>query len=157
MTRILFVCLVNICRSPCAECIMQYFVKQRGLENEFECDSAGTIDYHQGDPADLRMREHASLRGYELNSIARKFILQDFENFDWIITMDENNYSQICLLDKNNIFTHKIRRMTDFCEGTKISSVPDPYYGGSQGFENVIDILEDACRGFLKYLKPNKQ
>jgi Protein-tyrosine-phosphatase len=103
------------------------------------------------------MREHASLRGYELNSIARKFILQDFENFDWIITMDENNYSQICLLDKNNIFTHKIRRMTDFCEGTKISSVPDPYYGGSQGFENVIDILEDACRGFLKYLKPNKQ
>ena len=147
----------NICRSPCAEGIMQYFVKQRGLENEFECDSAGTIDYHQGVPADLRMREHASLRGYELNSIARKFILQDFENFDWIITMDENNYSQICLLDKNNIFTHKIRRMTDFCEGTKISSVPDPYYGGSQGFENVIDILEDACRGFLKYLKPNKQ
>ena len=157
MTRILFVCMGNICRSPCAEGIMQYFVKQRGLENEFECDSAGTIDYHQGDPADLRMREHASLRGYELNSIARKFILQDFENFDWNITMDENNYSQICLLDKNNIFTHKIRRMTDFCEGTKISSVPDPYYGGSQGFENVIDILEDACRGFLKYLKPNKQ
>ena len=157
MTRILFVCMGNICRSPCAEGIMQYFVKQRGLENEFECDSAGTIDYHQGDPADQRMREHASLRGYELNSIARKFILQDFENFDWIITMDENNYSQICLLDKNNIFTHKIRRMTDFCEGTKISSVPDPYYGGSQGFENVIDILEDACRGFLKYLKPNKK
>ena len=157
MTRILFVCMGNICRSPCAEGIMQYFVKQRGLENEFECDSAGTIDYHQGDLADLRMREHASLRGYELNSIARKFILQDFENFDWIITMDENNYSQICLLDKNNIFTHKIRRMTDFCEGTKISSVPDPYYGGSQGFENVIDILEDACRGFLKYLKPNKK
>ena len=157
MIRILFVCMGNICRSPCAEGIMQYFVKQRGLENEFECDSAGTIDYHQGDPADQRMREHASLHGYELNSIARKFILQDFENFDWIITMDENNYSQICLLDKNNIFTHKIRRMTDFCEGTKISSVPDPYYGGSQGFENVIDILEDACRGFLKYLKPNKQ
>ncbi len=157
MTRILFVCMGNICRSPCAEGIMQNLVKQRGLENEFECDSAGTIDYHQGDPADQRMREHASLRGYELNSIARKFILKDFENFDWIITMDENNYSQICLLDKNNIFTHKIRRMTDFCEGTKISSVPDPYYGGSQGFENVIDILEDACRGFLKYLKPNKQ
>ena len=157
MTRILFVCMGNICRSPCGEGIMKYFVKQRGLENEFECDSAGTIDFHQGDPADLRRREHASVRGYELNSIARKFVLQDFENFDWIITMDENNYSQICLLDKNNIFTHKIRRMTDFCEGTKISSVPDPYYGGSQGFENVIDILEDACRGFLKYLKPNKK
>ena len=86
MTRILFICMGNICRSPCAEGIMQNLVKQRGLENEFECDSAGTIDYHQGDPADQRMREHASLRGYELNSIARKFILQDFENFDWIIT-----------------------------------------------------------------------
>jgi len=97
------------------------------------------------------------LRGYELNSIARKFNLQDFENFDWIFTMDENNYSQINLLDHNNKFKHKIRRMTDFCESTKISSVPDPYYGGSQGFENVIDILEDACRGFLKYLKSNMQ
>ena len=157
MIRILFVCMGNICRSPSAEGIMQFLIKQQGLEKEFECDSAGTIDYHQGDSADLRMREHASLRGYELNSIARKFILQDFENFDWIITMDENNYSQISLLDHNNKFTNKIRRMTDFCEITKISSVPDPYYGGSQGFETVIDILEDACGGFLKYLKSNKQ
>ena len=157
MIRILFVCMGNICRSPCAEGIMQFLIKQQGLENEIECDSAGTIDYHQGESADLRMREHASLRGYELNSIARKFILQDFENFDWIITMDENNYSQISLLDQNNKFKLKIRRMTDFCESTKISSVPDPYYGGSQGFENVIDILEDACRGFLNYIIPNKQ
>ncbi|MEC9069498.1 MAG: low molecular weight phosphotyrosine protein phosphatase, partial [SAR324 cluster bacterium] len=106
--------------------------------------------------ADLRMREHASLRGYELNSIARKFVLEDFENFDWVITMDENNYSQISLLDKNKKFTHKIRRMTDFCERKKISSVPDPYYGGNQGFENVIDILEDSCMGFLNYLKSNR-
>ena len=106
----------NICRSPCAEGIMQYLIKQQALENEIECDSAGTIDYHQGDSADLRMQEHASLRGYELNSIARKFILQDFENFDWIITMDENNFSQISLFDKKNKFTKKIRRMTDFCE-----------------------------------------
>ena len=157
MIRILFVCMGNICRSPCAEGIMQFLIKHQGLENEIECDCAGTIDYHQGDSAALRMREHASLRGYELNSIARKVNLQDFENFDWIFTMDENNYSQISLLDQNNKFKLKIRRMTDFCESTKISSVPDPYYGGSQGFENVIDILEDACRGFLKYLKSNKQ
>ena len=157
MTRILFVCMGNICRSPCAEGIMQFLIKQQGLEDESECDSAGTIDYHQGDSADPRMREYAGLRGYELNSIARKFVLQDFEIFDWIITMDENNYSQIRLLDPNNSFTHKIRRVTDFCETTKISSVPDPYYGGSRGFETVIDILEDACGGFLKYLKSNKQ
>ena len=157
MTRILFVCMGNICRSPCAEGIMQFLIKQQGLEDEIECDSAGTIDYHQGDSVDSRMQEYAGMRGYELNSTARKFILQDFENFDWIITMDENNYSQIRLLDPNNSFTHKIRRMTDFCETTKISSVPDPYYGGNQGFETVIDILEDACGGFLKYLKSNKQ
>ncbi len=157
MTRILFVCMGNICRSPCAEGIMQFLIKQQGLEDEIECDSAGTIDYHHGDSADPRMQEHADLRGYELNSTARKFILQDFENFDWIITMDENNYSQIRLLDPNNSFTHKIRRMTDFCETTKISSVPDPYYGGNRGFETVIDILEDACGGFLKYLKSKKQ
>ena len=143
----------NICRSPCAEGIMQYLIKQQGLVNEIECDSAGTIDYHQGDSADLRMQEHASLRGYELNSIARKFIFQDFENFDWIITMDENNFNQIVILDKNKKYTKKIRRMTDFCEKTKISSVPDPYYGGNQGFETVIDILEDACENFLNYLK----
>ena len=157
MTRILFVCMGNICRSPCAEGIMQVLIKQQGLENEFECDSAGTIDYHQGNYADLRMREHASLRGYELNSIARKFILQDFENFDWIITMDENNYSQISMLDQNNKYTHKIMRMTDCCETIKISSVPDPYYGGNKGFDTVIDILEDACGGLLKHLKTKVQ
>ena len=147
----------NICRSPCAEGIMQFLIKQQGLENEIECDSAGTIDYHQGDSADPRMQEYAGLRGYELNSIARKFILQDFENFDWIITMDENNFSQISMFDQKKKYTNKIRRMTDFCQRKKISSVPDPYYGGNQGFETVIDILEDACGGFLKYLNLKDQ
>tara|TARA_B100000945_G_scaffold316143_1_gene316525 strand:- start:141 stop:551 length:411 start_codon:yes stop_codon:yes gene_type:complete len=136
---------------------MQFLIKEQGQENEIECDSAGTIDYHQGDSADLRMREHASLRGYELNSIARKFIFEDFKNFDWIITMDENNFSQVSMRDHNNKFTHKIKRITDFCQVSRISSVPDPYYGGDQGFETVIDILEDACGGLLKYLKSNKQ
>jgi len=136
---------------------MQYLIKQQGLENDIKCDSAGTIDYHQGDSADLRMKEHAILHGYELKSIARKFILQDFENFDWIFTMDEDNFRQINMLDYNNKFTSKIRRMTDFCQRTKISSVPDPYYGGKQGFETVIEILEDACEGFLLYLKSSNQ
>ncbi len=157
MIRVLFVCMGNICRSPCAEGIMQFLIKEQGQENEIECDSAGTIDYHQGDSADLRMREHASLRGYELNSISRKFIFEDFQNFDWIITMDENNFSQVSMRDHNNKFTHKIKRITDFCQVSRITSVPDPYYGGDQGFETVIDILEDACGGLLKYLKSNKQ
>ena len=157
MIRVLFVCMGNICRSPCAEGIMQFLIKEQGQENEIECDSAGTIDYHQGDSADLRMREHASLRGYELDSISRKFIFEDFQNFDWIITMDENNFSQVSMRDHNNKFTHKIKRITDFCQVSRITSVPDPYYGGDQGFETVIDILEDACGGLLKYLKSNKQ
>lgn len=153
MIRILFVCMGNICRSPCAEGVMNSLIKQKGLENEIECDSAGTINYHEGDPADARMREHASLRGYELDSIARKFTQQDFENFDWIITMDENNFHEIKLRDHSNNYAAKIRRMTDFCETKKISSVPDPYYGGGHGFETVLDILEDACSVLLKFLK----
>ena len=153
MVRILFVCMGNICRSPCAEGVMNSLIKQKGLENKIKCDSAGTISYHEGDPADARMREHASLRGYELNSISRKFMQQDFENFDWIITMDENNYSQIKMLDQWDNYNYKIRRMTDFCETHKITAVPDPYYGGSQGFETVLDILEDACGGLLRFLK----
>ena len=145
----------NICRSPCAEGIMQFLIKQQGLENEFECDSAGTIDYHHGDSADLRMQEHASLRGYELKSIARSFEEEDFENFDLIITMDEDNFQQIQWRDQKRNYTAKIRRMTDFCSSKTFSEVPDPYYGGNQGFENVLDILEDACNGLLDFITTN--
>ena len=152
MIRILFVCMGNICRSPCAEGIMNYLIKQQGLENEIECDSAGTIDYHQGDSADLRMREHASLRGYDLNSISRPFENDDFELFDLIITMDEDNYQQIKWLDQNNNYSDKIRRMTDFCKAARVQEVPDPYYGGDQGFENVLDLLEDSCKGLLEFV-----
>ena len=95
LTKILFICMGNICRSPCAEAIMQSLVKQQGMEKEIDCDSAGTIDYHRGNPADSRMQKHASLRGYDLNSISRPFENNDFELFDWIITMDEDNYQQI--------------------------------------------------------------
>ena len=136
---------------------MQALIKQRGEENAIDCDSAGTIDYHRGDPADPRMQKHALLRGYELNSIARSFEEEDFENFDWIITMDEDNFQQIQWRDQKRNYTAKIRRMTDFCSSEKVSEVPDPYYGGSQGFENVLDILEDACHGLLEFITTKKQ
>ena len=152
LTKILFICMGNICRSPCAEAVMQSLVKQQGMEKEIDCDSAGTIDYHRGNPADSRMQKHASLRGYELNSISRPFENNDFELFDWIITMDEDNYQQIKWLDQNNNYSGKIRRMTDFCKTARVQEVPDPYYGGNQGFENVLDLLEDACKGLLEFV-----
>ena len=113
-TKILFICMGNICRSPSAEAVMQSIVKQQGLEQEIVCDSAGTFDYHRGKPADARMQKHARLRGYELISISRPFEDEDFELFDWIITMDEDNYQQIKWLDQSNNYTDKIRHMTDF-------------------------------------------
>jgi protein-tyrosine phosphatase len=98
------------------------------------------------------MQEHAVLRGYELNSISRPFEEDDFEKFDLIITMDEDNYQQIQWNDQSNKYAKKIRRMTDFCSSKTVSEVPDPYYSGEQGFENVLDILEDACHGLLDYI-----
>ncbi|MBC8257443.1 MAG: low molecular weight phosphotyrosine protein phosphatase [SAR324 cluster bacterium] len=142
----------NICRSPSAEAVMQAFVKQRGLDKEIYCDSAGTIGYHSGNPADSRMQEHAILRGYELNSISRPFEDGDFEKFDWIITMDEDNYQQIIWRDSLQQYTDKIKRMTDFCSTNQVREIPDPYYGGYQGFENVLDLLEDTCRGLLEFI-----
>jgi protein-tyrosine phosphatase len=142
----------NICRSPSAEAVMQSIVKQQGLEQEIVCDSAGTFDYHCGKPADARMQKHARLRGYELISISRPFEDEDFELFDWIITMDEDNYQQIKWFDQSNNYTDKIRRMTDFCSSSQVYEVPDPYYGGNNGFENVLDLLEDACQGLLEFV-----
>ena len=155
-TKILFICMGNICRSPSAEAVMQSLVKQKGMEQEIFCDSAGTFDYHLGKPADVRMQKHARLRGYELISISRPFEDEDFELFDWIITMDEDNYQQIKWLDQSNNYTDKIRRMTDFCSSTQVSEVPDPYYGGDHGFENVLDILEDTCQGLLEFISHKK-
>ena len=132
---------------------MQALVKQQGMmEKEIICDSAGTLDYHRGKPADARMQKHARLRGYELNSISRPFENDDFELFDWIITMDEDNYQQIKWFDQSNNYTGKIGRMTDFCSSSQVSEVPDPYYGGDHGFENVLNILEDACQGLLEFV-----
>jgi len=156
-TKILFICMGNICRSPSAEAVMQALVKQKGLESKISCDSAGTIDYHRGKPADARMQKHARLRGYELSSISRPFENEDFELFDLIITMDDDNYLQIKWFDQSKSYTDKIRRMTDFCSTSQISEVPDPYYGGNQGFENVLDILEDACQGLLEFVMNKKQ
>ncbi len=156
--KILFVCMGNICRSPAAEGIMKHFVEAQNLNNRIFVDSAGTIGYHAGEHADARMIEHASRRGYDLTSVSRKFNPDtDFDNFDYIITMDNDNYDDIRHLDRKKLYADKLYKMTDFSSSIKVSEVPDPYYSGPDGFERVLDILEDACKGLLKKVKDEFQ
>ncbi|MCB0378379.1 MAG: low molecular weight phosphotyrosine protein phosphatase [Bdellovibrionales bacterium] len=151
--KVLFVCLGNICRSPAAEGVMKHLLHQAQLEDHVFVDSCGTSAHHEGEEADPRMQKHAEDRGYKITSIARGFRKADFEEFDYIITMDESNYNNLVSLDRKGHFREKIAKMTDFCESIEAPSVPDPYYGGPDGFEEVLDILEDACDGFLKKIK----
>ncbi len=152
--RVLFVCLGNICRSPSAEAVFNGFIEKHGIEELIECDSAGTAGYHEGEPADLRMQSHAMRRGYRLTSISRKFRPEvDFDRFDFIVGMDDYNVDDLQNLASSNEELNKIYKMTDFCSNGGHDSVPDPYYGGSSGFELVLDILEDACEGLLHEVK----
>ena len=149
--RILFVCMGNICRSPAAEGIAKKMIEKSGLDGTIEIDSAGTLDYHAGESPDERMIRHASKRGYRLDSHARQFnSKKDFEYFDYIVTMDDDNFSEITSLDKINKYTNKVFKMVSFGSKLKVDEVPDPYYTGSDGFEYVLDILEDSIEGLLK-------
>ncbi len=144
MKKILFVCLGNICRSPAAEGVFTTLANQAGLD--VEADSAGTAGWHRGEPADARMRAHAQKRGYRLDSRARQFDPSvDFEKFDLILAMDNQNYRDLKAMDRANKYGAKIKKMTDYCRIHNVDAVPDPYYGGTDGFEHVLDILEDAC------------
>ncbi len=154
--KILFVCLGNICRSPSAEAVFRGFVENNGLENEFEIDSAGTSAWHAGEKADARMRRHASKRGYKLTSLSRKFNPDtDFDYFDIIVAMDNDNLRDMKNMIRSKGDEKKLFLMTDFSKEYDYDYVPDPYYGGDQGFELVIDLLEDASSGLLKHLKPS--
>lgn len=151
--KILFVCLGNICRSPGAEGIFKQIVETRGLSARFEIDSAGTHAYHVGEPADKRMKSHALKRGYNLTSISRKFNPAfDFDYFDLIIGMDDENIRDLKSKARNDADLMKIHKMTDFRKTFKYNEIPDPYYGGADGFELVIDLLEDSCGGLLENL-----
>ncbi len=147
--KILFVCLGNICRSPTAEGVLRSLCSNS--EIDWEIDSAGTSGHHIGERADERMRSHARKRGYSLESLSRKFDPhKDFEGFDKIIVMDEPNLRDIKNLDLKKKYSSKIELMTKYCTKFEASKVPDPYYGGAKGFEVVLDIVEDACRGIIK-------
>jgi len=152
MIKILFVCLGNICRSPSGEAVMNALIERNNLRDRIACDSAGTIAYHTGEPADARMQKHAIKRGYNLTSIARQIKLNDFERFNYIIAMDRDNYRNILALDVEGKYKDKVKLMMDFAIEHSDNDVPDPYYGGEQGFEYVLDLLEDACLGLLKHI-----
>lgn len=153
MVHVLFVCLGNICRSPAAEAVMNKLIKDNQLNSYILCDSAGTSGYHVGQKADKRMREVALKRGFEINSLSRQIDFQDLNRFDYIIAMDESNYYDINILDNNKLYKNKIFQLKDFCSDSSISGVPDPYYGGKNGFYHVLDILEDACQILLEKIK----
>lgn len=152
--KILFVCMGNICRSPSAEAVFQSQVKKEGLEDLYEIDSAGTIAYHAGEPADRRMQKHAGQRGYKLTSISRKVNpSRDFDHFDLIIGMDKENIYNLQQMARNERDMEKIKLITDFRKEWQYDEIPDPYYGGEEGFELVLDLLEDSCKGLLEHTK----
>ena len=156
MKRILFVCLGNICRSPMAETIMQHIVDEAGMSNKFYIDSAGLINYHEGEEADDRMQTHARRHGYRITHRSRPIRTNDFRDFDLIIGMDDSNIDRLKRLSPDLETDAKIHRMTDFRIDKVADHVPDPYYGGAQGFENVIELLEDACRGLFQWTMNNE-
>jgi protein-tyrosine phosphatase len=148
MKSLLFVCMGNICRSPAAEGVFRKLVVDAGRKAEFHIDSAGTHGYHIGHPPDSRMRAAAAGRGYLLDSTARRIEQTDFDRFQLIVTMDEDNFHQVSALHPGS--GARVVRLCDYCDRRDETEVPDPYYGGAAGFEQVLDILEDACSNLLR-------
>ncbi len=157
MPKILFVCLGNICRSPAADGIMHAIVRRHGAGEGWVIDSAGTGDYHVGDLPDRRMRVHARDRGLSLDHICRQVRESDFYDFDLIIGMDGSNLANLRRLCPDPSLSHKIHAMAEwFAPGARYDHVPDPYYEGSEGFELVLDLLEDACQNLYDSLTDPK-
>ena len=156
--KVLFVCLGNICRSPAAEGVLQRLVEKRKLSHRFEIDSAGTYSGHRGQLPDPRMRRHASLRGYNLTHRARPITIDDFEDFDIIVAMDESNRRTLMHLAASPEQQAKIVMMGDYIVKLRAhyDYVPDPYYEGAEGFELVLDLLEDACSNLFEEIINSK-
>jgi protein-tyrosine phosphatase len=149
--KLLFVCMGNICRSPTAEGVMRQRLHEAGLADRIAVDSAGTHNYHPGKAPDARTQKHAALRGYDLSALrARQVVDADFERFDLILTMDWDNQS---LTESLCPSTHskKVRRLAEFFRKHPDTVVPDPYYGGPEDFERVLDLIEDGVQGLLAH------
>ena len=152
--RILFVCMGNICRSPTAEGVTRALAERAGVAQNFEIDSAGTHGYHIGKAPDARATKAAAERGYDLLPLrGRRVSDEDFVRFDYILAMDRDNFAGIAYLDSQGQYTHKVRLMCDFCTQHSLREVPDPYYGGAEGFNQVLDLLMAACQGLLGFVQ----
>ncbi len=149
--KVLFVCLGNICRSPMAETIFRQIVEKNDKTDRFEIDSAGLLDYHKGEKADHRMRSHAQQHGYSITHLSRPVSVEDLEYYDYVIGMDEQNIAGLESLARRETID-KIFRMTDFVKKfSDVKEIPDPYYGGNEGFEQVISLLEDGCQNLFDF------
>lgn len=150
--KILFVCMGNICRSPTAEAVFFKRLSDQNLLHKVKIDSAGTHNFHPDAPPDARSQMHALKRGYDLSNLrARPVVESDFEEFDLLLTMDWDNRA---LLEERcpAPHLHKIRGLAEFLQTTQASVIPDPYYGGEQGFEHVLDLIEEASDGLMKLM-----
>jgi protein-tyrosine phosphatase len=153
--RILFVCMGNICRSPTAEGVMRSLLAEQGLDQVIELDSAGTGDWHVGAPPDHRATAAAAARGIPLEGAARQVTVRDFEEFDLVLAADRANLSDLRTIAPAGT-EHKVRLLREFdpaSEGAPDLDVPDPYFGGGRGFEDVLDLVEAACRGLLDHAR----
>jgi len=154
--HVLFVCLGNICRSPAGENIFRHQVTESGLSDCITCDSAGTAGYHIGKSPDARMTKAMRHRGYQVTGGARQFAPDDFNRFDLILTMDDDNYRDIISQARSNDQRKRVRCFTDFCTEHEETEVPDPYYGGDEGFEFVADLIEDGSAGIIAHLRKTR-
>ena len=150
--KILFVCLGNICRSPAAEAVFLQLIKDRKISNDFYLESAGTGSWHVGKKSDHRMRIAAKKRDIEITSIARQISITDFDHFDYIITMDNDNLLEVkSLLSESGLKSDVIiRPLLSYSNSNQTMEVPDPYYGGDSAFDEVLDLLDQACKDFLE-------
>ena len=151
--KVLFVCLGNICRSPAAQGIFEHIVRENGMQDRIEADSAGTYGGHRGELPDRRMRNAAMYRGYGLTHRSRQVSGLDFLDFDLIIAMDDQNYEDLMHLAPSVEATHKIKRMASYLTTHKITYIPDPYYMGLDGFGLVLDLLEEGCGNLFNAIK----
>jgi protein-tyrosine phosphatase len=151
MVRVLFVCMGNICRSPLAQGVFEDVLRREGLADEVSVDSAGTGYWHVGHPPDVRAQTSASLRGLDLSAQrARQIALEDCEGFDYVLTMDEENYRKVSALCRGSAV---VRPFLDFAPERPEREVPDPYSGGPEGFEHVLDLVEEASEGLLEDIR----